>query len=74
MTMVSGSSSESASGTMHQSAPGKPQDAGSTGPVATIVTVSDHKTGDAQSWEALRRTYRHLAQQDMQPRGGIHAC
>ena len=28
------------------------------------MTVSDHKTGDAQSWEALRNTYRHLAQQE----------
>lgn len=35
-------------------------------PVASIVTVSDHKVGQAESWAALRETYRHLAAQDYQ--------
>ena len=53
---------------MSESTAPQPDDSRSQGfvanPVATIVTVSDHKTGDAESWEALRRTYRHLAEQE----------
>jgi cellulose synthase/poly-beta-1,6-N-acetylglucosamine synthase-like glycosyltransferase len=33
-------------------------------PVATIVTVSDYKAGDAESWDALRLTLQGLARQD----------
>lgn len=32
--------------------------------VASIITVSDHKVGEAQGWVTLRETYRHLAAQD----------
>lgn len=35
-----------------------------TEPVATIVTVLDHKVGDAGSWNALRVTLRALAAQE----------
>lgn len=35
-------------------------------PVATIVTVLDHKVGEDDSWDALRVTLKHLAQQDFQ--------
>jgi cellulose synthase/poly-beta-1,6-N-acetylglucosamine synthase-like glycosyltransferase len=33
-------------------------------PVATIITVSDHKVGEAESWDDLRETWRALARQD----------
>lgn len=33
-------------------------------PVATIVTVSDYKAWDAESWDALRLTLQGLARQD----------
>jgi cellulose synthase/poly-beta-1,6-N-acetylglucosamine synthase-like glycosyltransferase len=33
-------------------------------PVATVVTVLDHKVGDAASWDKLRVTLRNLAEQD----------
>lgn len=33
-------------------------------PVASIVTVSDHKAGQAEGWDELRRTYEALARQD----------
>lgn len=32
-------------------------------PFASIVTVLDHKVGDRESWETLRRTLHHLASQ-----------
>ena len=32
--------------------------------VASIVTVSDHKVGEAEGWVALRETFRHLAAQE----------
>lgn len=35
-----------------------------TEPVASIVTVLDHKVGDAESWNKLRTTLRHLSRQD----------
>lgn len=35
-----------------------------TGAAATIVTVLDHKVGDSASWDKLRVTLRHLAEQD----------
>lgn len=35
-------------------------------PVASIVTVLDHKVGEAESWDKLRVTLRHLAKQDYQ--------
>jgi cellulose synthase/poly-beta-1,6-N-acetylglucosamine synthase-like glycosyltransferase len=33
-------------------------------PVASIVTVSDYKAGDAEAWDALRLTLQGLARQD----------
>lgn len=33
-------------------------------PVASIVTVSDHKVGEAESWDDLRETWRALAKQE----------
>lgn len=34
--------------------------------VASIITVSDHKVGEAAGWIALRETYRHLSRQEYQ--------
>ena len=33
-------------------------------PAASIVTVLDHKVGEAESWDKLRVTLRHIAQQE----------
>lgn len=35
-------------------------------PVASIVTVLDHKVGEAESWDKLRVTLKNLATQDFQ--------
>lgn len=37
-----------------------------TEPVASIVTVLDHKVGETESWDTLRNTLRHLSRQQFQ--------